>query len=214
MTGTAPSVRIVLADDHPMIRTALEALLRDTDYAIVGTAGAGDAALLEVERLEPDILLLDLQMPGGSGMDVLRSIRSNKDSGQASMKVLLLTAAVDDLALLEAQSLKVQGIVLKNSDPAYLLDCLDRVRHGRTWIDPELAERSKQLAKSQVGRSPLAPRERQLIGYVRQGLRNRAIAEQLGVTEGTVKTYLHAIFEKLGVRSRTELAMRADEFLS
>ena len=213
MTGTAPSVRIVLADDHPMIRTALEALLRDTDYAIVGTAGSGEAALHEVERLEPDILLLDLQMPGGSGMDVLRRIRSNKDSGQA-MKVVLLTAAVDDSALLEAQSLKVQGIVLKNSDPAYLLDCLDRVRHGRTWIDPELGERSKQLANSQGGRSPLAPRERQLIGYVRQGLRNRAIAEQLGVTEGTVKTYLHAIFEKLGVRSRTELAMRADEFLS
>jgi two-component system nitrate/nitrite response regulator NarP len=214
LTGIAPTVRIVLADDHPMIRTALEALLRDTDYAIVGTAGSGDAALREVERLEPDILLLDLQMPGGSGMEVLRGIRSKKDSGQASTKVVLLTAAIDDSALLEAQSLKVQGIVLKNSDPAYLLDCLDRVRHGRTWIDPELAERSKQLANSQVGRSPLAPRERQLIGYVRQGLRNRAIAEQLGVTEGTVKTYLHAIFEKLGVRSRTELAMRADEFLS
>ena len=207
-------MRIVLADDHPMIRTALEALLRDTDYAIVGTAGSGDAALREVERLEPDILLLDLQMPGGSGMEVLRGIRSKKDSGQASTKVVLLTAAIDDSALLEAQSLKVRGIVLKNSDPAYLLDFLDRVRHGRTWIDPELAERSKQLANSQVGRSPLAPRERQLIGYVRQGLRNRAIAEQLGVTEGTVKTYLHAIFEKLGVRSRTELAMRADEFLS
>jgi two-component system nitrate/nitrite response regulator NarP len=130
------------------------------------------------------------------------------------MKVVLLTAAIDDSAFLEAQSLKVQGIVLKNSDPAYLLDCLDRVRHGRTWIDPELAERSKQLARSPAVRAPLAPRERQLIGYVRQGLRNRAIAEQLGVTEGTVKTYLHAIFEKLGVRTRTELAMRADEFLS
>jgi two-component system nitrate/nitrite response regulator NarP len=132
------------------------------------------------------------------------------------MKVVLLTAAIDDPAFLEAQSLKVQGIVLKNSDPAYLLDCLDRVRHGRTWIDPELAERSKQLARYSAGRdrAPLAPRERQLIGYVRQGLRNRAIAEQLGVTEGTVKTYLHAIFEKLGVRTRTELAMRADEFLS
>ncbi len=216
MTGIAPTVRIVLADDHPMIRTALEALLRDTDYAIVGTAGSGDAALREVERLEPDILLLDLQMPGGSGMDVLRRLRARKGSpaGKAAMKVVLLTAGIDDSALLEAQSLKVQGIVLKNSDPAYLLDCLDRVRHGRTWIDPELAERSKQLANSQVGRSPLAPRERQLIGYVRQGLRNRAIAEQLGVTEGTVKTYLHAIFEKLGVRTRTELAMRADEFLA
>jgi two-component system nitrate/nitrite response regulator NarP len=130
------------------------------------------------------------------------------------MKVVLLTAAIDDSVFLEAQSLKVQGIVLKNSDPAYLLDCLDRVRHGRTWIDPELAERSKQLARSPGDRAVLAPRERQLIGFVRQGLRNRAIAEQLGVTEGTVKTYLHAIFEKLGVRTRTELAMRADEFLA
>jgi two-component system nitrate/nitrite response regulator NarP len=209
-------VRIVVADDHPMIRTALEALLRDADYEIVGTAGTGDAALREVERLAPDILLLDLQMPGGTGMDVLRRIRADKASpaANAAMKVVLLTAAIDDSAFLEAQSLKVQGIVLKNSDPAYLLDCLDRVRHGRTWIDPELAERSKQLARSPAVRAPLAPRERQLIGYVRQGLRNRAIAEQLGVTEGTVKTYLHAIFEKLGVRTRTELAMRADEFLS
>ena len=205
-------MRIVVADDHPMIRTALEALLRDTDYEIVGTAGTGDVALREVERLGPDILLLDLQMPGGTGMDVLRRIRSGK--ANAAMKVVLLTAAVDDSSLLEAKLLKVEGIVLKNSDPAFLLDCLDRVRHGRGWIDPELAERSKQLATSQIGRSPLAPRERQLIGYVRQGLRNRAIAEQLGVTEGTVKTYLHAIFEKLGVQSRTELAMRADEFLS
>jgi two-component system, NarL family, nitrate/nitrite response regulator NarL len=214
LTGSPSSVRIVLADDHPMIRTALEALLRDTDYEIVGTAGTGDAALREVERLAPDILLLDLQMPGGTGMDVLRRIRSDK--AKTAMKVVLLTAAVDDSAFVEAQSLKAQGIVLKNSDPAYLLDCLDRVRHGRTWIDPELAERSKQLANSLAGRdrATLAPRERQLIGYVRQGLRNRAIAEQLGVTEGTVKTYLHAIFEKLGVRTRTELAMRADEFLN
>ena len=217
MTRSQPTVRLVLADDHPMIRTALEALLRDTDYEIVGTAGSGDAALEEVARLAPDILLLDLQMPGGGGMDVLRHIRSHKASpaAKSAIKVVLLTAAIDDWALVEAQSLKVQGIVLKNSDPAYLLDCLDRVRHGRTWIDPELAERSKQLAESPGGRdrAPLAPRERQLIGYVRQGLRNRAIAEQLGVTEGTVKVYLHAIFDKLQVENRTELALRAAELI-
>jgi two-component system nitrate/nitrite response regulator NarP len=203
--------RILLADDHPMIRTALEVLLRDSEYEIVATAGTGEAALAEVDRLQPDILLLDLQMPGGSGMDVLRRIRADK----RPLRVVLLTAAIDDYALLEAKSLKVQGIVLKNSDPAYLLDCLDNVRHGRTWFDPELAQRARQIAKSrkQDGRASLAPRERQLIGFVRKGLRNREIAEQLGVTEGTVKVYLHAVFEKLGVSSRTELAIRADEFL-
>jgi two-component system nitrate/nitrite response regulator NarP len=204
--------RILLADDHPMIRTALEVLLRDTEFEIVGTAGTGAAALAEVERLQPDILLLDLQMPGGNGMDVLRRIRAVK----TPLRVILLTAAIDDAALLEAKSLKVQGIVLKNSDPAYLLDCLDRVRHGRTWMDPELAERARHLAKTRSlgNRTPLAPRERQLIGFVRTGLRNREIAAQLGVTEGTVKVYLHAIFEKLEVSTRTELAIRADEFLA
>lgn len=217
MTSARAATRILLADDHPMIRTALEALLRDTEYEIVGTAQTGEAALREADRLRPDVLLLDLQMPGGTGMDVLRRIRARKSapSERYAMKVVLLTAAIDDSALLEARSLKVQGIVLKNSDPAWLLDCLDRVRHGRTWIDPELAERSKELARSLADRdrAPLAPRELQLIGFVRQGLRNRAIAEQLGVTEGTVKAYLHAMFEKLGVASRTELAIRADEFL-
>ena len=203
--------RVLLADDHPMIRTALEVLLRDTEYDIVGTAGGGEAALAEIDRLGPDILLLDLQMPGGSGMDVLRRAHAAK----LPLKIILLTAAIDDGSLLEAKSLKVQGIVLKNSDPAYLLDCLDSVQHGRTWFDPELAERVSQLAKlrKQGVRPPLAPRERQLIGFVRKGLRNREIAEQLGVTEGTIKVYLHAVFEKLGVSSRTELAIRAGEFL-
>lgn len=204
--------RILVADDHPMIRTALEVLLRDTEFEIVGTTGTGEETLREVDRLRPDIVLLDLQMPGGSGMDVLRRIRADK----TPLKVVVLTAAIDDSSLLEANALNVQGIVLKNSDPAYLLDCLDRVRRGRTWIDPEVTERAKQLAEtlSHASREALAPRERQLVALVRSGLRNREIAKQLGVTEGTVKAYLHAVFEKLGVTSRTELAIRADEFLT
>ena len=204
--------RILLADDHPMIRTALEALLRDTDYEIVGTAATGQQALDEVARNEPEILLLDLQMPGGTGMDVLRALRKRRNGP----KVVLLTAAVDDSSLMEAKSLGVEGMVLKNSDPAYLLDCLDRVRSGGNWIDPELTARAQELADSlgDSGRGALAPRERQLIRYVQKGLRNREIAEQLGVTEGTVKVYLHGVFEKLGVSTRTELAVRADEFLA
>jgi two-component system nitrate/nitrite response regulator NarP len=195
-----------------MIRTALEVLLRDTEFEIVGTAGSGEAALAEAGRLGPDILLLDLQMPAGTGMDVLRRLRAEK----SKLKVVMLTAAIDDSSLLEARALKVEGIVLKNSDPAFLLDCLQSVREGRSWFDPELAERARQLArKLRPGRfETLAPRERQLIGFVRRGLRNREIAEQLGVTEGTVKVYMHAIFEKLGVSTRTELAIRADEFLA
>ena len=216
MKRTLPC-RILLADDHPMIRTALEVLLRDTEYEIVGTAGSGEAALRELDRLQPDILLLDLQMPGGNGMDVLRRMRAGKaPKAVKAVQVILLTAAVDDASLLEAKTLKVRGMVLKNSDPAYLLDCLDHVSNGRSWIDPELVERARHLARTRTAGdgAPLAPRERQLIGFVRQGLRNREIAERLGVTEGTVKTYLHAVFEKLGVSTRTELAIRAEEFLA
>lgn len=203
--------RVLLADDHPMIRNAIEVLLRDSEFEIVGMVGSASAALEETGRLDPEIILLDIQMPGGSGLDVLRSLRAAK----SKVKVVLLTAAIDDSSLVEAKSLGVEGIVLKNSDPAYLLECLENVRSGRVWLDPELGDRLRYVeASSPRERAVLAPRERQLIGFVRKGLRNKEIAEQLGVTEGTVKVYLHAIFEKLGVSNRTELAIRADEFLS
>ena len=201
--------RVLLADDHPMIRTALDVLLRDSAFDIVGMAGTGKEALAAVEQLSPDILLLDLSMPGGSGMEVLRQVRSEP----GPMKVILLTAGIDDRSLLDAIALKVDGIVLKNSDPAHLLHCLEQVSQRRSWIDPELSDRARSLAEANVLRTPLAPRERQLIHFVREGLRNREISQKLGVTEGTVKTYLHAVFEKVGVSNRTELAMRASELL-
>lgn len=204
--------RILLADDHPMIRTAIDVLLRDTRYELAGTAANGQEALAEVSRLEPDILLLDLEMPRTGGMDVIRRLRA----GNSPLRIIILTAAIDDSSLMEARTLRVQGMVLKNSDPAYLLECLDRVRSGGSWVDPELETRARELEEAFGGtaRPALAPRERELIRYVRQGLRNREIAKELGVTEGTVKVYLHAIFEKLGVKNRTELAIRADELLT
>ena len=204
--------RILLADDHPMIRTAIEVLLRDTNYEIAGTAGSGTETLERIDELNPEILLLDLSSPAGSGMEFLRAPHS-KGGGPL---VAILTAAIDDSSLVEAGSLGVRGMVLKNSDPAYLLECLDRVRSGGTWIDPELSARTQELTETygERRRPTLVPRERQLIRFVRQGLRNREIASELGVTEGTVKVYLHTVFEKLGVSSRTELAIRADEFLA
>jgi two-component system nitrate/nitrite response regulator NarP len=204
-------VKILIADDHPMIRTAIEVLLRDTGLTIGGSATTGEEALRALDEVKPDLLLLDLQMPEGSGMDVLRAVRS---SGRR-LRIVLLTAGIEDPALMEAHSLGVVGLVGLFWVPAYLMECLDAVRAGRSWIDPELRERITALGESLPAERPsLAPRERELIKYVRQGLRNREIAKELGVTEGTIKVYLHNVFDKLGVKNRTELAIRADEFLA
>lgn len=201
--------RILIADDHPMIAAALEMLLRGSDYELIGRARSGTDALAQVQRVKPDILLLDVNMPDGSGLDVLRQLRESR----RAPAIILLTAGMDDPQLIVADMLEPEGMVLKTSDPALLLECMEKVRGGANWVDPEIAERTRD-AKDKASKAPsLTPRERQLVELVRQGLRNRDIAAQLGVTEGTVKVYLHAIFEKVGVDNRTELAMRAGELL-
>jgi len=192
-----------------MIAAALDVLLRGTDYELVGRARSGADALAQVQSLKPDILLLDVNMPDGSGLDVLRRLRE----GRRAPATVLLTAGMEDSQLVAAEALDPDGIVLKTSDPAHLLECMQHVRNGERWVDPEVAERTRD-AVARAARAPsLTPRERELVELVRQGLRNRDIASQLGVTEGTVKVYLHAIFDKVGVDNRTELAMRAKELL-
>jgi two-component system nitrate/nitrite response regulator NarP len=192
-----------------MIAAALDVLLRGSDYELVGRARSGADAITQVQRLKPQMLLLDVNMPDGSGLDVLRQLRGVR----RAPVVILLTAGMDDTQLLTADRLGPEGMVLKTSDPGLLLECMAQVRKGERWVDPEIAERTRQ-AKDRASRAPsLTPRERELIELVRQGLRNRDIAAQLGVTEGTVKVYLHAIFDKLGVDNRTELAMRAADLL-
>lgn len=192
-----------------MIAAALDVLLRGSDYELVGRARSGADALAQVQRLKPHLLLLDVNMPDGSGIDVLRQLRA----GRRAPAVILLTAGMDDHQLLAADKLGPEGIVLKTSDPGLLLDCMEQVKKGEKFVDPEIAERTRSV-KERLARAPsLTPRERELVDLVRQGLRNRDIASQLGVTEGTVKVYLHAIFDKLGVDNRTELAMRAPDLL-
>lgn len=201
--------RVLVADDHPMIAAALDVLLRGTDYELAGRSRSGAETMTQVQRLKPDLLLLDVHMPDGGGLDVLKQLRESR-SGPA---IVLLTAGMDDAQLLVADRLEPDGIVLKTSDPAHLLECMEQVQSGQRWIDPEIAERTRN-AKERASLAPsLTPRERELVELVRQGLRNRDIAAQLGVTEGTVKVYLHAIFDKVGVDNRTELAMRATELL-
>jgi two-component system nitrate/nitrite response regulator NarL len=197
--------RVLLADDHPMIASALELLLRGTDYQLVGRARSGKEALDQIERVNPDMVLLDVNMPDGSGIDVLRRLRKAGEE----RPIILLTAGLDDPQLIAADDLEPNGVVLKTSDPALLLECMDQVLEGRTWVDPEIVDRTNAAKQRASSLPALTPRERELVELVRQGLRNRDIAAKLGVTEGTVKVYLHSIFDKLGVGSRTELAIRA-----
>jgi two-component system, NarL family, nitrate/nitrite response regulator NarL len=202
--------RVLLVDDHPMIAAALEMLLRETDYQLVGRARSVAEANSELGKQKPDLLLLDVNLPDGSGIDVLRRL----SRARSRPKVILLTAGMDDSQLLAAAELEPEGMVLKTSDPSLLIECMDAVVDGQAWVDREIAERTGLARERAASTPPLTRRERELIELVRQGLRNRDIASELGVTEGTVKVYLHAIFDKLRVENRTELALRAADLIS
>ncbi len=200
--------KVLLADDHPMIQAAVEAMLRGSDYELVAKVGTGAEAIEAIQQHDPEMVVLDVQMPDGTGLDVLRHIRSQGDE----RPVVLLTASLDEAGFAESLKLKVDGVLMKMSDPALLIECLDSVRGGDEWIDPHLNAEATRAASAR-DRAILSPREAELVQLVRQGLRNRDIAEQLGITEGTVKVYLHSVFEKTGVANRTELAIRAAEWV-
>jgi two-component system nitrate/nitrite response regulator NarP len=192
-----------------MIAAALELLLRGTAYELLGRARTAAEATKQIAKDKPDLLLLDVNLPDGSGLDVLGRLTRSR----SRPLVILLTAGMDDAQLLTASDLGPEGMVLKTSDPSLLLECMDAVAAGRRWVDPEIAERTRNAQERAASAPPLTRRERELIELVRQGLRNRDIAAELGVTEGTVKVYLHAIFDKLHVENRTELALRAAELI-
>ena len=201
--------RVLLVDDHPMIGAALEMLLRDTSYELVGRARNAVEATKLLSTLRPDLILLDVHLPDGSGLDLFRRLARSR----ARPKVILLTAGMDEAQLLSASELAPEAMVLKTSDPGLLIESMDAVTAGGRWVDPEIVERTR-LAQERADSAPsLTRRERELIELVRQGLKNRDIAAELGVTEGTVKVYLHAIFDKLNVENRTELALRAADLI-
>jgi two-component system nitrate/nitrite response regulator NarP len=198
----------LLADDHPFMRAGVEAVLRDTRYSLVETVCDGEAALAAVARLDPDICIFDVRMPQRDGVSALEVMRAGGDQ----RPVVLLTAELNDRALYSAVKAGVNGIVLKNGAEDSLIECLDKVMSGSRAIDVDLLSRAMDLALSGGGADPLArlaPRERQIAELVAEGLRNREIAERLAMSEGTVKVYLHGIYQKVGVENRTGLALLA-----
>jgi two-component system nitrate/nitrite response regulator NarL len=203
-------IRILVADDHPIILSGLESLLRETEFVIARAVEDGAAALAAVREEAPDILLLDVRMPTLTGVEVLRLLKAEG----SRVPTVLLTASLDDGNLLEAMRLGVGGIVLKEMAHARLLECLRVVAKGGTWIDGCLLERWREAAAHGQPRGPLdhlPPREQQLAQMVARGLRNREIGEALGLSEGSVKVFLHRIYRKLKVGSRTELALLVEQ---
>ena len=201
--------RILLVDDHPIILSGVAALLRGTDFEPVGQVADGGEVPAALERLQVDMILLDLNLPVQSGMQVLRALRGAGDL----RPIIFLTAEIDDAVMLEAWQLGLNGLVLKHAAPDRLITCLEEVRRGGRWIEQSMLQRALNRAldsrRSEDGFASLSPREREIVDLVLTGARNQEIAAGLGITPGTVKVHLHRIYEKLGVGSRADLVIYA-----
>lgn len=200
-------IRIVLADDHPFILDGLDQLFRhEPECQVVARCTDGEEALQAVTMLKPDVLVLDVRMPKLDGIEVLRRLHER----QLPVKTVLLTASLDDARLLEAFRLGASGLVLKESAPRLLVQSLRQVMAGeQSWNGKAIAgalrlvlQREREMASVAAA---LTPREIEITKMAASGLRNREIAEQLAITEGTVKFHLHSIYEKLQINGRYAL---------
>lgn len=202
---------ILIAEDDPLTRSGIEMLLTHSNHRIVAAVSDGASVLEQLSTARPDLLILDVDMPERTGLDILRTLRDRGDK----RPIVLLTGRINDRKAYEAMQLGVNGLVIKSAAPRDLIPCLDAVMQGRRWIDHEILQRAMDSVLDEgTSADPLrslSARERAVAGLVLQGLRNKEIAAELGVTEGTVKVHLHKVFEKLGVASRTELIIKVQE---
>lgn len=212
MNTDATPLRVVLAEDHRLVREGLRAILEANDeYTVVGEAVDGHECVEVVERLQPDILLLDVSMPGRSGLDALRDLAARPHGA----KILLVTASIDREDIAAALQLGARGIVLKEAASEALLSAIRTVVAGGLWLGDaavsELMSPDRPRARQAAGRSTfgLTPREREILDSITAGLSNREIAEALSLSEQTVKHHLSSVFDKTGTSSRLELALFA-----
>ena len=214
MTGAAP-IRVVIADDHAIFRSGLRRLLEDEPgFSVVGEAADGDEAVEAVRRLAPDVLLLDLSMPGVSGLDVIRQL----SHGPRPSEIIMLTASIASSEIVTALQLGARGIVLKESAAEVLIEGIRHVLAGRYWVgqagEPDLnraLRRAVPQAPALARGNPfdLTAREMEVVSAVGAGMGNREIAQLHSISEKTVKRNLTNIFDKTGVSSRLELAIFA-----
>jgi DNA-binding NarL/FixJ family response regulator len=223
-TPSKPKIRIVVADDHPIFRDGLCRLLAlEEDFEVVAQAQDGRQVLDVLQQHEPDILLLDLKMPGLDGLATLQRLQIAKNK----TRVIVLTASDDKNEFVQAMKLGTSGIVLKQTATELLIKSIRKVHAGEIWLDSHTTaavirqfvanDEAQPAVHSLVPppptrereRSPLSQREREIVALVAQGFKNKEMAEKMFISEQTVKNHLHNIFDKLGVSDRLELALYA-----
>jgi DNA-binding NarL/FixJ family response regulator len=211
-------IRIALVDDHPIVRDGLRKLLElEEDMIIVAEGENGRQALEIIEDLQPEIMLLDLKMPGMDGLTALQTLQHSAHK----TRIIVLTASEDKNEWVQAMKLGCCGIVIKQTQPGLIVKSIRKVHSGEIWLDShttaavmrQFASPADQLAasgsKGGRERSPLSNREREIVALVAQGYKNKEMAEKMFISEQTVKNHLHNIFDKLGVSDRLELALYA-----
>jgi len=202
--SAASRIRIVVVDDHPITLAGLNVLLA-ADCTVLARCGDAHEAWRAVRIYEPDLLIIDQDMPAIGGVDVLKQLRA---AGDQTPVVLLATA--NNAKLMEALAFKVEGIVFKQSDPKHLIRCVREVHAGRQWFDAKLNE-AVALASGGDALDTLTRRQIEVARAAVSGLSNKELAQRLGVTEGTIKNHLHAIYERLRLEGRLALLLYLKE---
>lgn len=204
--------RILLVDDHPMMRHGIRQMLElEDDFEIAGEAGNGEEALALIEPLQPDLILLDNNMPQMNGIETLRRLRAMHYTG----KVLLFTVSDAEDDIRDALRLDADGYLLKDMEPELLIQYIRDALNGALVISPGLTRVMAQALRSPPRQAvvELTERERQVLKTIASGFSNKVIGHKLGITEGTVKVHVKNLLHKLGLRSRVEAAVWAMEHL-
>jgi two-component system, NarL family, response regulator len=200
--GAERKIRLLLVDDHPVVREGLASLLgRQEDMAVVGSASSGEEAVALCATSRPDVVLMDLRMPGKGGVEATRVIADRFPK----CSVLVLTTFDGDEEIYQALRAGARGYLLKDAHREELVDAIRGVYAGKRWIPPAVADKLAQ----RVAGSQLTSREVEILALVAAGNSNKRIAGRLGITEGTVKGHLNSILGKLAADDRTEAVTRA-----